>query len=412
MSRFDTYFLMKEADVIEYVKAKYPDFFAPEAVLTVKEIGDGNLNYVFRVIEEATGKSIIVKQAGVSLRISAEMKVSTDRNRIESEILQIQDKYAPGLVPKIYGYDTVMCACAMEDLSDHALMRYALMRHETFPRFAEDISTYMVNTLLKTTDVAMEHKEKKAMVKSFINPELCEITEDLVLTEPYNDCNHRNNVFPPIADFVKKELYEDEALKLAVAKIKFEFMNNAQALIHGDLHSGSIFANEQGIKVIDPEFAFYGPMGYDIGNVIGNLFFAWANKAYTGGSAETQTALEQTIRETCDKTAEKLAAEYDKLVTFPLYRAPAFRKAYLDGVMADSYGYAGTEIIRRVVGDSKVIEVTSVTDPAQRLPMERALIDLGIYLIKNRAGGLNGAAVTEEFRKILAEGRGTHGQNG
>ena len=73
---------------------------------------------------------------------------------------------------------------------------------------------------------------------------------------------------------------------------------------------------------------------------------------------------------------------------------------------------AGTEIIRRVVGDSKVMEVTSVTDPAQRLPMERALIQLGIYLIKNRTGGLTGAAVTEEFRKILAEGRGTHGQNG
>ncbi len=99
-------------------------------------------------------------------------------------------------------------------------------------------------------------------------------------------------------------------------------------------------------------------------------------------------------------------------MTFPLYRAPAFRKAYLDGVMADSYGYAGTEIIRRVVGDSKVMEVTSVTDPAQRLPMERALIKLGIYLIKDRASGLTGAAVTEKFRKILAEGRGTHGQNG
>ena len=65
-----------------------------------------------------------------------------------------------------------------------------------------------------------------------------------MLTEPYNDCNHRNNVFPPIADFVKKELYEDEALKLAVAKIKFEFMNNAQALIHGDLHTGSIFVKQ------------------------------------------------------------------------------------------------------------------------------------------------------------------------
>ena len=113
-----------------------------------------------------------------------------------------------------------------------------------------------------------------------------------------------------------------------------------------------------------------------------------------------------TLRETCDKTAEKLAEQYDKLVKFPLYRATAFRKAYLDSVMADAYGYAGTEIIRRVVGDSKVMEGTSVTEPDRRIPMERALIQLGIYLIKNRAGGLNRAAVTEEFRKILAEGRG------
>ena len=253
MSKYDTYFLMKENEVPEYVRTKFPDYFAPDAKLEVREIGDGNLNYVFRVVDPASGKSIIVKQAGEALRISAEMHVSTDRNRIESEILILEDKYAPGLVPKIYGYDTVMCACTMEDLSDHALMRYALMRHETFPRFAEDISTFMVNTLLMTTDVVMEHKEKKALVKSFINPELCEITEDLVLMEPYNDLNHRNNVYPPIADFVKKELYEDEALNLAVAKLKFDFMNNAQALLHGDLHTGSIFVKQDSTRVFDPE---------------------------------------------------------------------------------------------------------------------------------------------------------------
>ena len=108
MSKYDTYFLMKENEVPDYVREKYPDFFAPDAKLEVKEIGDGNLNYVFRVVDPASGKSIIVKQAGEALRISAEMHVSTDRNRIESEILILQDKYAPGLVPKIYGYDTTM----------------------------------------------------------------------------------------------------------------------------------------------------------------------------------------------------------------------------------------------------------------------------------------------------------------
>ena len=56
MPRYDTYFLMKEADVIDYVQTKYPGHFDKDAVLTVKEIGDGNLNYVFRVVEEKTSK--------------------------------------------------------------------------------------------------------------------------------------------------------------------------------------------------------------------------------------------------------------------------------------------------------------------------------------------------------------------
>ena len=54
MPRYDTYFLMKEADVIDYVQTKYPGHFDKDAALTVKEIGDGNLNYVFRVVEEKT----------------------------------------------------------------------------------------------------------------------------------------------------------------------------------------------------------------------------------------------------------------------------------------------------------------------------------------------------------------------
>ena len=70
--------------------------------------------------------------------------------------------------------------------------------------------------------------------------------------------------------------------------------------------------------------------------------------------------------------------------------------------MADSAGYAGTEIIRRTVGDSKVMEVTSVTDSAERIPMERALVKLGIALIKNRKAFCEGRELTEAFRLILA----------
>ena len=410
MSAFSEFFLMKPDDVKRYA-AEVLHRFDPDEETTCTEIGDGNINYVFRVRSLRDGRSVIVKQADKRLRSSGR-PLDIYRSRIEAQALQLESRLAPDYIPEVYHYDETMAALSMEDISAYRNLRKELLAGRIYGHLAENISTFLAQSLLPTTDLVMDRQEKKKQVKFFTNPELCDITEDLVLTEPYWNYKGRNIVTPGNEDFVRTFLYENDALHREVGRLRNGFMNNAQALIHGDLHSGSIFANEQGIKVIDPEFAFYGPMGYDIGNVIGNLFFAWANKAYTGGSAETQTALEQTIRETCDKTAEKLAAEYDKLVTFPLYCASAFRKAYLDGVMADSYGYAGTEIIRRVVGDSKVMEVTSVTDPAQRLPMERALIDLGIYLIKNRAGGLNGAAVTEEFRKILAEGRGTHGQNG
>jgi 5-methylthioribose kinase len=389
MSRFDNYFLMKEADVIEYVKEKL-DFFGADSRLTVKEIGDGNLNYVFRVVEESTGKSVIVKQAGEQLRISAEMRISTDRNRIESEILQIQDEYAPGLVPKIYKYDTVMCACMMEDLSDHELMRYALMKHKIFPRFADDITTYLVNTLLKTSDVVMEHKAKKALVKSFINPELCEITEDLVLTEPYNDVNKRNLVFEKNAAFVKEQLYDDKALHLEIAKIKFEFMNNAQALIHGDLHTGSIFVKPDSTRVFDPEFAFYGPMGYDIGNVVANMFFAWDNGNAAGAAEFCDWVLAATA-DTIDLFNKKFLACFDEFATDVMAKTEGFKEYYLDTVLADTAAYAGTELIRRTVGMAQVKDVTTIADPEKRAYAERVNILCAKDFIMNRKTFKTGA---------------------
>jgi len=399
MSKFDSYFLMKVTDIADYVKEKL-DIFAPDADLTVKEIGDGNLNYVFLVKEECSGKSVIVKHAGLALRISAKMLISTDRNRIESEILNLQHGMAPGLVPKIYCYDTVMCACIMEDLSDHRLMRYALMDFETFPLFAEDVTTYMVNTLLDTTDVVMEHKEKKAAVKSFINPELCEITEDLVLMEPYNDINGRNIVFKPNAEFVKKELYEDKALHLEIAKLKFYFMNNAQALIHGDLHTGSIFVKQDSTIIFDPEFAFYGPMGYDVGNVIANLIFAW-NRGDAAGKKEFCDWIIKTIVEVIDLFNKKFLKRFQEYATDPMAKTEGFKEYYLKTVLEDTAAYAGTELIRRTVGMAQVKDITTIPEEDKRARAERINIICAKDLIMNRRNYKTGEDFTAALMRAV-----------
>ena len=401
MKDFHEFFLMSIEDVKRYA-VEVLHKFEPDEETECVEIGDGNINYVFRIWSKRDGHSVIVKQADKLLRSSGR-PLDIYRNKIEASILQLEGQLAPGYVPEVYYYDETMAATSMEDVSAFKNLRKELAANRVYPHLAENISTFMADTLLPTTDLVLDRAEKKKRVKFYTNPELCEITEDLVLTEPYDDFRGRNIITAGNEDFVREFLYEDQQLHAEVGKLRERFMNNAQALIHGDLHSGSIFANEEGIRVLDPEFAFYGPMGYDIGNVIGNLFFSWANKAFTmPEETDAIQALERTIRDTCDLTMRKLAEKYDQLVTFSLYRAPAFRKAYLDSVWADSLGYAGTEIIRRTVGDSKVMEVSSVTDPTLRIPMERALVKLGITLIKQRETLRDGSGVVSAFRLILS----------
>lgn len=405
MSRFDTYFFMKEPDAIEYAKEKLTDIFDKDAVLSCKEIGDGNLNYVFRVMDEKSGRSVIIKHAGPTSRTSSSA-LSTDRNRIESELLTLEGKLAPGFVPEVYLCDTTMSCLVMEDLRNFKVMRGALIDHETFPNFAEHISTFMVNTLLLTTDVVMDHKEKKEMVRSYINPQLCDISERLVYTEPYNDYRGANHVFAPNQAFVEKELYGDKALHLAVAKLKFEFMTNAQSLIHGDLHSGSIFVNKDETKVLDPEFACYGPMGYDVGNVIGNLFFAWANGDATmeaGAEKDAYMAwLESAISDTVDLFIAKFKKAFAENVTDYMAKSEGFLDWYLGTVLSDTAGVAGLEMIRRTVGSANVKDLTCIEDEAKRARAEKIVILAAKDFILNREGYDCGKKYIDTIHKVAA----------
>ncbi len=383
MAKYDSYFLMSGDDAIEYAQMKVPQINWDFGTMEAKEIGDGNLNYVFKV-KDAKGNSVIVKQAGVELRISKAMHIDTDRNRAECEIMLLEGKLAPGYVPEIYDYDTNMHACCMQDVSDHVVLRTALLEHKIFPKFADQISTFMAQTLMGTTDIVMNHQEKKELQKKFGTPDLCDITEQLVYTEPYNDELNRNNVFPPNAEFVKEKLYNDEELHLEVAKLKMDFMTRAQSLIHGDLHTGSVFINEESSIVFDPEFCMYGVMGYDIGNVIANMIFAWCN-GDAAGAKEFCGWVESVIVDVVDLTMAKMSDYYDQHVSDTMCKTKGYKDFYMQSILADTAGVTGLELNRRTVGMANVKDITSIEDEAARARAERICLTAGIDFIKNRA---------------------------
>ena len=383
-------------------------YFDAQDELSCVEIGDGNINYVFKVFSTTSGKSLVIKQADTVLRSSGR-PLDMQRNKREAEILKIEWSLAPQYVPRVYHYDEAMFAIIMEDISAYKNLRKELAAAKTFPALSGDISSFLVDTLLPTTDLVMDRLEKKERVRLFTNPELCDISEDLVFTEPYTDYKKRNIIMQENRRFVEQVLYRDRALHACVAKLRDDFMNHGQSLLHGDLHSGSLFVNEHGMKVIDPEFAFYGPIGYDVGNVIGNLCFAYANKYFTDYSNTAfLTWITQTIAEVFDSFKAKFAAKYDELVAFPLYRNEQFKREYIRQLLADSVGYAGTEIIRRVVGDAKVQELVSVTDKHVKVPLERSLILLGKTFIKERSTLRHGAELIQAAEDMFSVCRGRY----
>lgn len=408
------YFTMQEKHALEYVKSTHT-FFKPDAKLVCKEIGDGNLNYIFKIWDEESGASVILKQAGPVARISDEFKVSVDRNRIESDILQLQHLYVPQLAPIVHQHDPVMRCFLMDDLSDFQILRKALIEHKKFPHFAEHLSTFMAYTLFFTSDLVMDHKKKKELVKNFINPDLCEITEDLVFTEPFYDCS-RNDIFEPLKSFAANVIWADESLLLEAAKLKFNFMTNAQALLHGDLHTGSIFVKEEYTKVIDPEFAFYGPAGYDLGTLAANFIFAYENAEATIGDPglkqEYKNWLAQVVIEMIDLFKDKFMHLLNTGTTEKTAHYKGFAQYYLDGIVKDAGGFAGCELIRRVIGIAHVADTTGISDENKRLKAEKICLMTGKRLILESASikrGVDFINILKQVEAALQEDIGVSG---
>lgn len=400
---FTKHFRMSENDAIIYARDKL-DYFPPDDDLDCVEIGDGNVNYVFRVFSRNSGRSIIIKQADINTRL-ANHELNTDRARIEAELLQIEARYAGDMVPKFYLFDPIMTCFVMEDLIGHEIMRYAVMREEVFPSFADKISTFMAETLINTTDFVLGSYEKKDLVKHFINSDMCEISERLVYTEPYTIPVEKGGVADDSIDYINNNLQKDEHLKSEVGKLKLEFMNNAQALIHGDLHTGSIFIKPDSVKVIDPEFAFFGPIGYDTGNVVANLMLAWVRALVSpiddaDQHAKFLTWIRQTIKDTVDLFKMKSAKILAEKTTDPMFSSSELQSWYLDRLIADIAGVAGLEINRRIIGIAKVKDITTIEDQKKRARAERILMETARHLIIERTSYKTGndfIRTVEEF---------------
>ena len=363
----------------------------------VREVGDGNLNLVFLV--DGPAGSVCLKQALPYVRVAGPgWPMSPERAHFENAYFRSVAPHVGKLIPAIYYYDPDLHFTIMERLSPHIILRQGLIAGRRYPNAARDIGEYIASASFFTSDLACPFERKLDGVALFAgNKPLIRISVDLIFAEPYFTAD-RNRHTSPQLDEAAAELRRDAALKVRAARFGQKFLTEAQALVHGDLHSGSVMVTDVDTRVIDPEFAFYGPIGFDLGAFFGNLLLSWYSQfGYeTAGdrSAQRGWILDQVKIFWTAFRIRFLAlwAEHAAGDAFPnaMFCAPtdaaaleSARAVFVDTLFQDMLGFGACKMIRRILGFAHVLDLDGIANPDVRADCERAALGMAAALLRH-----------------------------
>lgn len=395
-------------DVIGYlgqIKGAHP--FSQDQQYEVYEIDYGYVNKVFIIVSvDVNPSSYILKQTWPYFRREGpEWPLSPKRYYIELNSLLFYNQIVPHLAPRVIYHDDEFQILIMEHLQKYVVLSEFLDTCRTIPNFAEDLSTFLSRTLFFTSDNFLCSHDKKKLQVKFNNLSIETISETLVFTNPFMSSpqNRWNSNITKLVEQVRS----DSELKIEIARLKAKFINSPQALLHGDLHQDSIMVGSDGIKIIDPEFAFIGPMGYDVGLIFCTFIIAYlstfsASETHRKYGADYRKYLITTMVQIWDKFTAKfldLWSDYAKghLTPEQYWNYPGgesayieYKTRYINHIMQDAFGFAGCRTLAGIMGYITFHNLHDIDDIFYRTQIERTALKIGkrLVLLRDSMGSI------------------------
>ena len=369
------------ATLPDYLRQRHSEIgmFAPESELRIEEIGDGNLNTVYRVSEAASpARSFVLKHAPPYIKIlGPDYPLSTERLTFESRALEVYNRLASGTVPVQYDFDVDTAVIAMEDLRAARVLRDELIAGTVDTTIAAQIGRFMGIVHSQTYVDNIGDPTAQNYRQQFANTTMQSITADYVFTFPFTE--HETNFWTPGLEADVQQLKADPDFLRQAAHLKRIFLTAQQGVTHGDLHTGSVLVQDNTAKVIDAEFAFYGPVGFDLGLHWANYFLSYFSHQDTLG---VQSALTTAVAQVWDTyTAEFTTVD------------AGLKGRVLENIFQDAVGFAGLEMLRRLIGAAHVKDIEGIVDLSRKLSVERAALQFGTTLVKQHQSLSDVAAI-------------------
>lgn len=330
--------------------------------LVVQEVGDGNLNQVF-ICTDDSGARLVLKQALPYVRlVGPDWPMSEDRAAREAHTITEHTRLSPDHVCALIEYDADRFVLALEDLTDHDVLRTRLNAGGPFGDVFEQMGRYVADIAFGTSWCGLGEEQFRLAAAATVNSELCKLTEDVVFTEPYLGADR--NSWRPQIDPLVRELQADPQWVGAALTMKRRFLTRQEALLHGDLHTGSIFIRGEtapvSAKAFDSEFAFYGPVGYDLGLLWANIVAAASRAAVLDDPDRAASLLSRiaTSWSAFEARMRDLWPDRSQPESYP----DVMLGQWLADILDDSWGFAGCEASRRIIGLAKLSDIETLDD--------------------------------------------------
>jgi 5-methylthioribose kinase len=232
----------------------------------------------------------------------------------------------------------------MEDLSGYNVMRKDLMDGKVDLKAIAMVMVAIATTHKMTLEKELGETQHQHYCDTFQNPVMVSITDQYIFTKPYQSADVTNKHDKLLDDEVKS-LRDDEVMCQRAEDMRKIFMEVKQCLCHGDLHTGSIMANDGMAKMFDLEFAFMGPAAFDLGMFLANLVFSMIRHVCMSDLLVVEL-LYQTLINAVDT--------YGRSCGDDIWRC--------DDFIRDTCGFIGCELIRRVIGAAHVEDIQSIPE--------------------------------------------------
>ena len=241
---------------------------ATERVVATERPGEGNMNCTVRAVFKSG--SFIVKQSRDHVVKYPMIPAPADRTLVEAQFYRLAAPHTKlrRRMPELLHVDRGHCLIVLQDLGSSADFLRIYQRGEElgsadFAQLTDFLRHLHANCRATDRATAMANREMRAL------------NAEHIFRFPFEAENEFNlDDVTQGLDTAARAVQQDDELKKVVGRLERIYLSDGEVLLHGDYYPGSWLATDIGVKIIDPEFCFYGPAEFDWGVMLAHLIIA------------------------------------------------------------------------------------------------------------------------------------------